>query len=228
MSWPHVLTPHIRTRALARHRGGCLAGVCFVAALASAPAFAGAGAESAIQCRSFRAADSKEPININAAKLDYFDKEQKLVYTGDVVATQGDSTLKASALVLFLTPKDSGDQPGAPSSSSQLRRMEASGPVTIVSKDQIGTGDSGVYEKAENKVYLLGNVTLTQGPNVTKGDKLIYDLTTRQAVVTGRVRSMFIPSNSPNNGTEGVAQSGGAQGAASGATVRKKPAKATP
>jgi lipopolysaccharide export system protein LptA len=228
VSWPHVLTPHVRTRAPARQRGARLAAVCFVvAALASAP-LSPALAQKAQSSPVLPGGDSKEPININAAKLDYFDKEQKLVYTGDVVATQGDSTLKASALVLFLTPKASGDQPGAPSSSSQLRRMEASGPVTIVSKDQIGTGDSGVYEKAENKVYLLGNVTLTQGPNVTKGDKLIYDLTTRQAVVTGRVRSMFIPSNSPNNGTEGVAQSGGAQGAASGATVRKKPAKATP
>ena len=143
--------------------------------------------------------NSKEPINIDAAKLDYFDKEQKLVYTGDVVATQGESKLKASALVLYLTPKNSGDQAGVPSSSSQLRRMEASGPVTVISKDQIGTGDSGVYEKAENKIYLIGNVTLTQGPNVTKGDKLIYDLTTSQAVVTGRVRSMFIPNNPPNN-----------------------------
>jgi len=139
--------------------------------------------------------NSKEPINIEAAKLDYFDKEQKLVYTGGVVATQGESKLKASKLVIFLTPKDPAAAAGVPSSSSQVRRMEAAGPVTMSSKDQIGTGDSGIYEKSENKVYLFGNVTLTQGPNVTKGDKLIYDLTTNQAVVTGRVRSMFLPSN---------------------------------
>ncbi len=138
--------------------------------------------------------NSKEPINIDAAKLDYFDKEQKLVYTGNVVATQGPSKMTATVLVLFLTPKASADQSGVPSSSSQLQRMEATGPVTVISKDQVGTGDSGVYEKSENKVYLIGNVTLTQGPNVTKGDKLTYDLTTSQAVVTGRVKSMFIPS----------------------------------
>ncbi|QBR71736.1 organic solvent tolerance protein OstA [Beijerinckiaceae bacterium] len=139
--------------------------------------------------------NSKEPINIDAAKLDYFDKEQKLVYTGGVIATQGESKLKSTTLVIFLTPKDSAAT-GVPSSSSQVRRMEAAGPVTLTSKDQIGTGDNGIYEKSENKVYLIGNVTLTQGPNVTKGDKLIYDLTTKQAVVTGRVRSMFLPSSS--------------------------------
>ncbi len=217
MSWPPFLTPRL---------GACLLAPLFVIALAAA-GNAPALAQKAPSTPVLPGGDSKEPINIDAAKLDYFDKEQKLVYTGDVVATQGGSKLKASALVLYLTPKNSGDQAGVPSSSSQLRRMEASGPVTVISKDQIGTGDSGVYEKAENKIYLIGNVTLTQGPNVTKGDKLIYDLTTSQAVVTGRVRSMFIPNNppkdppnKPSNGAEG--------GAPSAAPVRKKPPKTTP
>ena len=146
--------------------------------------------------------NSKDPVNIDAAKLDYFDKEQKLVYTGNVIATQGESKLQARTLVIFLTPKDPGAAAGAPSSSSQVQRMEAAGPVTIVSKDQIGTGDSGIYVKSENKVYLIGHVTLTQGPNVTKGDKLVYDLTTKQAAVTGRVRSMFLPSGGAGEAKE--------------------------
>jgi lipopolysaccharide export system protein LptA len=143
--------------------------------------------------------NSKDPVNIDAGKLEYFDKEQKLVYSGNVVAVQGESRLLAPTLVIFLMPKDAGHEGSTPSSTSnQVRRMEASGPVTLSQKDQVGTGDSGVYIKAENKVYLFGNVTLTQGPNVTKGDKLVYDLSTSQAVVTGRVKSLFLP-NSNNN-----------------------------
>ncbi len=71
----------------------------------------------------------------------------------------------------------------------------------MVSKDQIGTGDRGSYDKAENKVYLTGNVTLTQGENVVKGDRLVYDVTTGMATVQGgaaqggRVRSTFTPKN---------------------------------
>jgi lipopolysaccharide export system protein LptA len=138
-------------------------------------------------------ANGKDPVNIDAAKLDYFDKEQKLIYTGNVIATQGESKLQAGKLVIYLTPKNAKTPAGMPASSSQVRRMEAGGPVTILSKDQIGTGDSGVYERAENKVFLIGNVTLSQGGNVTKGDKLIYDLATKEAVVTGgRVRSLFL------------------------------------
>lgn len=165
-----------------------------LACLMSCPAVFPAHAEKPRSGAILPGGNSKEPVNIEAAKLDYFDKEQKLVYTGNVVATQGESKLQAGTLVIFLTPKDAVAGAGVPSSSSQVRRMEAAGPVTIVSKDQIGTGDSGIYERSENKVYLIGNVTLSQGPNVTKGDRLIYDLTTNQAAVTGRVRSMFSTS----------------------------------
>ena len=138
--------------------------------------------------------NSKQPINIEAVKLDYFDKEQKLVYTGNVVATQGDSTLKASVLTIFLAPKSS-DTAGGASSTGKVQRMLAAGPVTLLQRDQVGTGESGVYDKAANTVVLTGNVTLSQGPNVTKGDKLTYDLKTGQAVVTGRVKSMFLPES---------------------------------
>jgi lipopolysaccharide export system protein LptA len=153
-----------------------------------------ASAEKARSGAVLPGSNSSDPVNIDAAKLDYFDKEQKLVYTGNVIATQGESKLQAGTLVIFLAPKNTETAAGVPSSSSQVRRMEAAGPVTLVSKDQIGTGDRGIYERSENRVYLIGNVTLSQGSNVTKGDKLIYDLSTNQAAVTGRVRSMFLPA----------------------------------
>ncbi len=54
------------------------------------------------------------------------------------------------------------------------------------------------YQKAEDKVYLDGDVRLTQGPNVTLGDHIVYDLKTTQAVVTGHVRSLFIPDSDNN------------------------------
>ncbi len=78
--------------------------------------------------------------------------------------------------------------------------MDAKGPVTLVSKDQIGTGDNGSYDKDQNKVTLTGNVTLSQGTNITKGDKLVYDLTSGQAQVFsgqtyGRVKSIFTPGS---------------------------------
>lgn len=145
--------------------------------------------------------NSGKPINIEAVKLDYFDKEQKLVYTGNVIATQGDAKLRGSVLTIFLAPKKQGElQPAQGSgSANQVQRMLVKGPVTLVQRDQVGTGDNGVYDKGANTVILTGNVVLTQGPNVTKGDRLVYDLKSGQAAVTGgpgRVKSMFLPDDS--------------------------------
>ena len=61
--------------------------------------------------------------------------------------------------------------------------MDASGPVTIVSKTQVATGDRASYDKVQNKVWLFGNVTLSDGGNVSKGDRLTYDLTSGEAII---------------------------------------------
>ena len=144
-------------------------------------------------------ASAKDPLNIDAGKLDYFEKEQKLIYSGSVIVTQGPSTLKATRLIIFLEGKGSA-QPAA-TTNDRVKHIDVEGPVTLVSKDQIGTGDRGSYDKAENKVYLTGNVTLTQGENIVKGDKLVYDVSTGMATVQGggaqggRVRSTFTPKS---------------------------------
>lgn len=142
-------------------------------------------------------AASKEPINITADKLDYFDKEQKAIYTGNVIVVQGDTRLNASVLTIFFDRKPGATGAAATpgGANSGLRRMEGKGPITITSKDQVGTGDALVYDKPTNKFNLIGNVALSQGENVTRGDQLAYDLSTGQAVVSskGRVHTLIVP-----------------------------------
>jgi len=146
-------------------------------------------------------ATAKDPLNIDAGKLDYFDKEQKLIYSGSVIVVNGPSTLKASKLTILLDNSKTQNAPAGGTSNDRVKHIEADGPVTLVSKDQIGTGDHGTYDRGENKVYLTGNVTLSQGDNVTKGEKLVYDVATGQAAVVGlgssggRVKSIFTPNS---------------------------------
>ncbi len=143
--------------------------------------------------------NSKDPVSINAGKLDYLSKEQKLIYSGGVLARQGKSTLKASSLTIFLTqaPGGNGASVGPAPTGNSVQRMEADGPVTVTSGQEVGTGAHATYEKAANRVVVTGHVTLTQGPNVTRGDVLTYNLTSGQAVVSGHVQSLFTPASSP-------------------------------
>jgi len=167
------------------------AALCFLSLAAPAQA-QGGGGSSILPGGSARA-----PINIDAARLDFFDKESKLVYSGGVLARQGEATLKASTLTIFFARDAMRTTQAGAASDDQVRRMEAGGPVTVTSNQQVGTGDRGVYNRAENRLYLIGNPVLSQGPNIVRGGpdaQLIYDLNTGQARITGgRVQSVIVP-----------------------------------
>jgi lipopolysaccharide export system protein LptA len=170
---------------------------------------------------------SKEPVSIDADKLVYFDKEKKAIYSGNVVVVQGDTKMTCSVMTVFLDrsptpgaaapadPKtgpspDANGQKGGSSPGSGVTRLEAKGPVTVLSKTQVATGDSAIYDKRENRVQLIGHVTLSDGQNVTKGDKLTYDLKTSMATIdtaskSGRVHGQYLP----NGGADATKATGG-------------------
>ncbi len=151
--------------------------------------------------------NSKEPIQIEAKRLDVFDKEGKAVYSGDVVAVQGKSTLRCSKLDIFYEQSDNAgagaEKPAKAAASNggkSIKRLECSGPVSMVSETQTATGDFGVYEAASEVVTLTGKqVVLADGPNIQNGTKLVYNTQTGVAVVTaesqGRVGGIFIPGS---------------------------------
>src|ERR1700722_12194870 len=81
-----------------------------IASLIGAPALA---VEKTSSVPLLPGSNSKDPISIDADKLEYFDKEQKAIYTGNVVAIQGDSKLTCSVMTLFLTKTDPQPAAGA-------------------------------------------------------------------------------------------------------------------
>ena len=161
---------------------------------------------------------SKEPISIESDHLEVFDKDQKAIYTGNVVVVQGETTMKSGRMVVFYirnAPDNAGGKTPAPAPTpaatpansgpdlgggTSLRKVEAFEGVTIVSKDQIATSREAVYDKDTNRMVLTGDASLTQNGNVTKGEKVVYDLTTGVAVVeaspnSGRVKSLLVPNS---------------------------------
>ena len=153
---------------------------------------------------------SKDPIYITSDRLDIYDKEGRAVYSGasGVVATQGTSKLVGTELTAFYERQhDNGDKTseGQPQQQStagtQVKRILVKGPVSVVQNDQVATGDNGEFDRVQNIVTLTGHVSLTQGADVTTGDKLIYDLNTGVAnVFSGPgtpVKSLFVQGSQP-------------------------------
>jgi lipopolysaccharide export system protein LptA len=208
------------------------AGALFLAApVLEAPAFAQAEKERAAGFGNF--GSSKEPIKIDADRLDVYDKEGRAVFTGSVVAVQGDSTMNCTLMTVFY--EQNRDQSGGgsiiPSSqgsdNNSIKKIDCKGPVTIVSKTQVATGNDATFDRQANKIYLIGNAALSDGPNVTRGERVVYDLNTGVANVEtkpgGRVRALFVPG-SGSDPAAGAAPAPGQKPADTKAKPPQKPA----
>jgi lipopolysaccharide export system protein LptA len=161
----------------------------------------------------------KEPIKIDADRLDVFDRENKAIFAGNVVAVQGDSTIRCSTLtVRYRRGKEKGDKAESPEAEAPksagglgengIQRVECAGPVTVVQKDQVATGDNAVFDQEAKRIVVTGNVVLSQCQNVTRGSRLVYDMNTGRAnmdpVAGGRVSALFVPQK--EDGAKGCAQ----------------------
>ncbi len=176
------------------------------------------GKERAVGFGNFGA--SKEPIKIDADKLDVFDKEGRAVFTGNVVAVQGESTMNCTSMTVFYEQRNQQGGEAQPAAApgpqgaddSAIKKIDCKGPVTIVSRTQVATGDNATFDRVANKILLTGNAALSDGPNVTRGERVVYDINTGVANIEtnrgGRVRALFVPgSGSPEPG----AAAGGAK-----------------
>jgi lipopolysaccharide export system protein LptA len=161
--------------------------------------------------------NSKEPIKIDADRLDVFDKEQRAVFQGNVVVVQGETTMRCSTLTVFYENQKGGaggqraPAAAAGSQNDNIKQIDCAGPVTVVSKDQVATGDHAVFDRAANKVTMTGNAVLSQCQNVTRGERIVYDLNTGVANVETapgkRVSALIIPgSNDEEKQKQGCQQ----------------------
>ena len=68
-----------------------------------------------------------------------------------------------------------------PQGAQNIRRIEARGGVTVITKDQNASGDTGIYDLKSKTITLSGNVVVSQGQNVIHGEKVVVDTATGYA-----------------------------------------------
>jgi lipopolysaccharide export system protein LptA len=171
--------------------------------------------------------NQEQPIQIESATLEVRDKEKIATFSGDVQVVQGDMTIKCQTLVVFYGGGRNGGGPtvasataaGAnsshpplqrasvmPQGQQDIRRIEARGGVTVISKDQNASGDLGVYDLKKKTITLTGNVVVSQGKNVLHGDRVVVDTVTGNAHLDSgvssqnRVRALILPNKGDNGG----------------------------
>ena len=168
--------------------------VAVLAATAAASAFAAAPAKQTGPFQGF-SGDNDQPVNVTSEAIEIHQEEQKAIFTGRVVAVQGESTLRTPKLVVFYDDAAQSPTAAAASPTGSIKRFEAYGGVTVTSKDQRATGSRGVFDMKSNTATLYGNVVMVQGTNVIRGKTLIIDLKTGLSRVLGGTTGRFTPSD---------------------------------
>ncbi len=123
-----------------------------------------------------------EPIKIDADSLEVRDKDKVATFSGNVRLVQGDTVLRSSSLVVFYTTDArtaaANKEKGKGSTEENIRRIEARGDVVVTQKDQKATAENGFLDMKTNVITLVGNVIISQGHNMVRGDRLSVDLAT--------------------------------------------------
>lgn len=136
------------------------------------------------------------PIEINADSLEVQQDKQLAVFRGNVDAKQGEIRLRAQELKVWY--RSGGDKAAAAADiGGSIVRIDAVGQVFINSPQETARGDLGVYDVASREITLTGDVVLTRGENVIRGEKLVMDMDTglsrMHGGAGGRVRGLFTP-----------------------------------
>lgn len=150
-----------------------------------------AWAANAVAADFFAAADTDQPLEITAQQLEVFQHEQKSIFSGEVVAHQGEMTLYTDRLTVNFD------------SQNDVRRIEAAGRVRIEDPLRKARGDHAVFDRDADTLILSGNAEMMQGENRINGDEIILFIGQNRSIVkshdSGRVRATILPEKQPES-----------------------------
>ena len=129
-------------------------------------------------------------VNISADEMEVFDAEHKTIFKGNVVADRTAEHLEADQMTVMNVDAKQDDG----TTKSVTDTIDARGHVTITTKSQTITGEACLYHVRSNTMTVTGNVVITQGKNLVRGQKLDLDLNTSHLQMSGgRVQGSFVP-----------------------------------
>ena len=158
--------------------------ILLVAPLALATA-AAAVAQSREPVSALKGHNSDAPIDLTADRLEVQDRADRAMFSGNVKVRQDELTLDTSRLTVAYSSRG----------GVQIKRLDASGGVTVRSPSETARGSFGIYDLDRKLITLVGNVVLERQGSQLSGQRLVIDLDSGRAVIDG--------------GPAGVGQSGG-------------------
>lgn len=147
--------------------------------LATCPALAAVAGQATTSDR------SSLPITIKSNQMVADNKGKTAVFSGNVVAKQGDVTIYSDKMTI-----NYGDE-GA------VEKIEADGNVRIVQENRIARSSHAVYDRGQGHITLTGSPKVMQDSDSISGKIIIYYVDEDKSVVLGdadsRVNAVIHP-----------------------------------
>ncbi len=150
-------------------------------------------------------AEKSGQIQIVSDRLDAYNEKGLVVFSGNVVATQEDKTIKSDSLFLYYKKKEGESEKTGTAGiikQGEIDRIEAEGNVRMTQGERIVTGKKAVFYNDEQKIIVTGNTVMQDGDNIIKGEKTVVFLKENRGVVEsgpdGRVRATIYPKETKN------------------------------
>lgn len=119
----------------------------------------------------FKSTD-KDPVEINADRMEADLSSGRLRFIGHVRAKQGARTIYAQRMDVRYT--DAG----------KITSIKAKGHVKVKMGGAFATADRLELDNARQVIYLRGSPKVVQGKQIITGEKITYRITTEELIVT--------------------------------------------
>jgi lipopolysaccharide export system protein LptA len=119
--------------------------------------------------------DSDAPVDVAADRIEVQDRADRAIFSGNVDVRQGNLRLNSSRLTVAYSN----------TGGIEIRRLEASGGVTLRSPSESARSQFAIYDLDERLVTMIGGVELTRGDSHVQGGRLVLDLDSGRAVMDG-------------------------------------------
>jgi len=141
------------------------------------------------------------PIEISSDRMRSLESGQKIIFSGNVVATWGDLEIKADVLEIHNVPKKRSTKKlakGNIGGAQNLEEIVAIGNVHITRGNKKAKGDRAVYYEKQQKIVLTGSpkAVAWEDKNMMEGEEMTFYLESDRIVVNGRVGMIFYPNKS--------------------------------
>ncbi len=114
------------------------------------------------------------PIEITAEKMTSYNKSNKIIFIGNVVAKQDDLTLFSDKMTVYSDKK-----------GRKLNKIVARGNVKVEKGERFATGDLAVYSEKEEKIVLTGNPRAWEKDNEIVATEMIFLINEDKLLVIG-------------------------------------------